>query len=1401
MNKTTRALPPALLLPLLAALLTLPFASSAFAQTLLIHEVATNETGADWIELFCVDDGAGGAGMNLAGWNLTNLSSVQKTFGAATIRTGQYAVIQYASDAADETVATDGTLTVHTANSGLTATSDQLALRRPDNSYADAFCWANSAISSTQKNQVQTLINAGQWVDFPPAGAGFEDCADSTTMASGKSYARYQGSPDTNSRNDFAIVTVQTKGRANAPAPVVASLRASGLPVYVVAGTPVAVTVTALDAAGQAVANFPGPVTLALESGSVAPAAAAGPFLSGSFTLDLAFAGTGQTRLVMRAGAVESRSDLFYIVATPPIPTLLVNEVAFNNGGGGIPQDWIELHCAYDGAGGAGADIAGYALKDDGVFLTFARGTVLRSGEYLLVRLGTDATDLAMGVEDGVKTVRSTKAGLTATDEQVVLLDPEGRIVDALAWARHTRPEGQTMAASELADLAALIAAGEWKDSPPSGADATDAVDSNRVLTGNSLARDRFSTDRNDPDDWILSSAPTPGRRNVEAGIADRLAFAATSPLVAFTRRETTVILEARDVFGAAVASGATVIVSSSHAALELSLDGGNTFRAQAAATLRGGTLAVLLRGSNPALATLSATDSAGTLDPASLAVDLRRMPNIVLSEIMYNPPDAKESEAEWLEIANYGEAAYDLAGATLEAGGKTLVFPPGTILPVGRHLVVASLMTGFDERYGDGSGVFGDAPGEDFPVLELKMSLANTAGTVTLRAADGLFATSFRYASAMGGNNDGRSLEKIDPDTIDTGDPALDAFNWKGSAAVGGSPGRANGALQSIVPPLEIVHSFVQQLAASAPKPAVDFSFTPAVELEEATLFYRAKGDAEFRAVPMVFDGAAKWTAEVVGEPYLELLGKTVEYYAYGIGPEASARDPQSGVRTKKVENWLRVPADLPLELTALVNNALRVTLHLRETGAATWTDLPMANVLGTAIWRYRIDPFLLSRNGIEYRITATDGARTSRYPTEREAIALEVIDVVPKLRLVVSQDQAAEGAVFDIALVVDNAAKAKAVQALIAFPKEIFTPVDRDPARPGVQGARGAFLQNGFMSKNNASAADGTLEVEVRSDIAEAAASGTVVTFSLRARTGAAGVHALAFRAATVDGSDRVDAFGASISLAPGSAEATIGPEGGELSGPGDIRIAIPAGALAARVTFKIERIEAGLPALLDPTIGEAFDYGYHITPEIPGLLVPATVTIPWTSAETTGRDERTLAVVRYDAADPVAPRAPARAAAPAFGAGFYRPVSLTARDTGGNRATVATQKFGLFRLAFAPAQAGRVEIPRFLAVPNPFSPNGDGRNDVTFFVYDLTRDAEATLRLYDVRGREVRRLLDGVNQFAGEVKVPWDGTDATGATLPTGVYIAKLAVNDKAKGVARRNTTVAISARMRD
>jgi hypothetical protein len=75
-----------------------------------------------------------------------------------------------------------------------------------------------------------------------------------------------------------------------------------------------------------------------------------------------------------------------------------------------------------------------------------------------------------------------------------------------------------------------------------------------------------------------------------------------------------------------------------------------------------------------------------------------------------------------------------------------------------------------------------------------------------------------------------------------------------------------------------------------------------------------------------------------------------------------------------------------------------------------------------------------------------------------------------------------------------------------------------------------------------------------------------------------------------------------------------------------------------------------------------------------------------------------------------------------------------------------------------------------------PNPFNPS-------TTFRYLLNEPARVSLKLYSVLGQEVRTLVDH-DQAAGDHSIVWDGTNAEGMTVSTGLYLYRLTAGSVTK-----------------
>jgi FlgD Ig-like domain len=92
------------------------------------------------------------------------------------------------------------------------------------------------------------------------------------------------------------------------------------------------------------------------------------------------------------------------------------------------------------------------------------------------------------------------------------------------------------------------------------------------------------------------------------------------------------------------------------------------------------------------------------------------------------------------------------------------------------------------------------------------------------------------------------------------------------------------------------------------------------------------------------------------------------------------------------------------------------------------------------------------------------------------------------------------------------------------------------------------------------------------------------------------------------------------------------------------------------------------------------------------------------------------------------------------------------------------------GILESPAAPQALGRASLIRLEQNrPNPFNP-------ATSIAFELAEPAHARLTIYDVTGRAVRTLLDEM-AVGGRHEIQWDGRDARGGRVPSGVYAYRL------------------------
>ena len=100
---------------------------------------------------------------------------------------------------------------------------------------------------------------------------------------------------------------------------------------------------------------------------------------------------------------------------------------------------------------------------------------------------------------------------------------------------------------------------------------------------------------------------------------------------------------------------------------------------------------------------------------------------------------------------------------------------------------------------------------------------------------------------------------------------------------------------------------------------------------------------------------------------------------------------------------------------------------------------------------------------------------------------------------------------------------------------------------------------------------------------------------------------------------------------------------------------------------------------------------------------------------------------------------------------------------------------------------------------ASSNPFTPNGDGINDVVelaFPVFQVQGAKALVLEVYGLDGERVQRIEQVAATAAGHQRLTWDGRDHTGRLLPPGLYLCRVGVEVDAEGEQTMSTELVAS-----
>lgn len=158
----------------------------------------------------------------------------------------------------------------------------------------------------------------------------------------------------------------------------------------------------------------------------------------------------------------------------------------------------------------------------------------------------------------------------------------------------------------------------------------------------------------------------------------------------------------------------------------------------------------------------------------------------IVLTEVMYDPVKASDTDLEWIEIYNNGTEKVNLSSWKIDGNNfDDFAILPGEFVVIARELIDGSDIDNdsFESIYGNNDGKWDQLDG-NYRAFDGDFSLTNE-DRINLTGSE--YLEFLEYNSTFGGNGNGHSIEKLNVNAGNSFD------NWAESKSLDGTPGYGN--------------------------------------------------------------------------------------------------------------------------------------------------------------------------------------------------------------------------------------------------------------------------------------------------------------------------------------------------------------------------------------------------------------------------------------------------------------------------------------------------------------------------------------------------------------------------------------------------------------------------------